>query len=152
MAAHMAYGSSGARDWFWVTAVTCTTAVATPDPLTHCTGPGIKVAPPYNLSSCIWVLNPLCHSGYSHPLIVYIFYCNTLQLGRNWGNRKINCKTISLLILGFCRGTMGQALGREKERKTLNKRHIWVHFPPNSSSWCNQSRPILVFQCIYVVF
>ena len=32
-----AYGSSWARDWIWVAAVTYTEAAAMPDPLTHCT-------------------------------------------------------------------------------------------------------------------
>ena len=45
MAAPTACGSSWARDWIRATAVIYTTAVATPDPLTHFTGLGITPAP-----------------------------------------------------------------------------------------------------------
>ena len=38
MATPVAYGSSWARDWIWTTAAIYTAAVATSDPLTHCTG------------------------------------------------------------------------------------------------------------------
>ena len=39
MAGPIEYGSSWARDWIQAT------AVATPDPLTHAAGPGIKPTP-----------------------------------------------------------------------------------------------------------
>ena len=42
MAVPTAYGSSCARDWIQATAVTYIAVVAMPDPLTHCTGPGIE--------------------------------------------------------------------------------------------------------------
>ena len=42
MATPIVYGSSLLRDRIGATTVTYTTAVATPDPLTHCTGPGIE--------------------------------------------------------------------------------------------------------------
>ena len=45
MATLMAYESSQARDWIWAAAVTYTAAVATPDPLTHCTRLGMEPAP-----------------------------------------------------------------------------------------------------------
>ena len=41
----MAYGSSWARNWLQEAAMTYATAAATPNPLTHCTGPGIEPAP-----------------------------------------------------------------------------------------------------------
>ena len=46
MAAPRAYGSSWARDGIQASAVTQATAVAMPDPLTHCTGSGIEPVPP----------------------------------------------------------------------------------------------------------
>ena len=52
-AAPAAYGSSQARDWLRATAATYATyatyaaAVAMPDPLTQCTGQGIRPTPPY---------------------------------------------------------------------------------------------------------
>ena len=42
MAAPAAYGSSRAKDKIQVTATTYAAAAATPDPLTHCAGPGIE--------------------------------------------------------------------------------------------------------------
>ena len=42
----MAYGSSQDRDWIFASAATYTAAAAVPDPLTHCTGMGIKPLPP----------------------------------------------------------------------------------------------------------
>ena len=45
MATPMAYGSSPARDQIQASALTDGTAAATPDPLTHCAGLGIKPAP-----------------------------------------------------------------------------------------------------------
>ena len=57
-----AYGSSQARDGIQATAATYTTAAATPDPLTHCTGQGIKPAPPPSavgsLAQCTTVGTP----------------------------------------------------------------------------------------------
>lgn len=41
----VAYGNSWARDRISATAVTCTTAAATQDLLTHCTSLGIKSTP-----------------------------------------------------------------------------------------------------------
>ena len=38
LVAYSVYGNSQSRDWIWATAVTYTTAAATLDPLTHCTG------------------------------------------------------------------------------------------------------------------
>ena len=49
MAVSMADGSSWARDWIQVTAVTYATPRAKPDPLTHCAGPGIKPMPQQQL-------------------------------------------------------------------------------------------------------
>ena len=46
MAAPAVYGRSWAKDWIGVTAVTCTTALATQDSLTHCAGLRIKPTPP----------------------------------------------------------------------------------------------------------
>ena len=46
IAAPAAHGSSVASDWIQATAITCTTAVAMPDPLTHCTSLGIEPMPP----------------------------------------------------------------------------------------------------------
>jgi len=46
MATVAAFGSSWARDWIQATVATYTTAMATPDPLIHCTGLGIEPAPP----------------------------------------------------------------------------------------------------------
>ena len=45
MAVPTAYGSSWARDWIQVTAATYATAVAIPDSLTHCAGPGTEAVP-----------------------------------------------------------------------------------------------------------
>jgi len=42
----MAYGSSWAKDWLQVAAMTYATAVAMLDSLTQCYRPGIKQAPP----------------------------------------------------------------------------------------------------------
>ena len=41
-----AYGSSQAKDWIRATAATYTTAMVTPDPLTHCIGPETEPKPP----------------------------------------------------------------------------------------------------------
>ena len=40
-----AYGSSQARDRIQATGATHATTAATPDPLTHCTRPGIEALP-----------------------------------------------------------------------------------------------------------
>ena len=45
MAAPEAYGSSQTRDCIHATAGTYATAVAMPDPLTHCAWPGIEPVP-----------------------------------------------------------------------------------------------------------
>ena len=46
MATPVAYGSSSARDWIWVTAATYTAAAAMLDPLTQWTMLGVKPMPP----------------------------------------------------------------------------------------------------------
>ena len=45
MAAPGTYGCFWARGWIGAVALTCSAAVATPDPLTHCARPGIKPKP-----------------------------------------------------------------------------------------------------------
>ena len=62
MTAPVAHGSSGARDWIPAATVTYSAAVAVPEPLTCCRGPGIKPMPWHNQSHCSWILNSLCHS------------------------------------------------------------------------------------------
>ena len=51
MTAPMAYGSSQVKDWIWATALTYTTAMAIPDPLTRCAGQGIEPVPLQQLES-----------------------------------------------------------------------------------------------------
>ena len=58
----MAYGTFWARDWIWAAAVIYSTAVTTPDSLTHCTGPGSNPCLCSSLSHCSWILDPLHHS------------------------------------------------------------------------------------------
>ena len=73
MAAFIAYGSSQARDWIWHAIATYTTGVATPDPLTHYTGLGIKPMPPQWLQ-LLWLdLNILCHSRNSDIYVMYFW-------------------------------------------------------------------------------
>ena len=54
MATPAAYGSSWARDWMWATAATY--AVAVLNPLTHCTGLGIKPTSLQWPQSLYWIL------------------------------------------------------------------------------------------------
>ena len=71
MAKPVAHVSSQARDRIWATAVTYAAAVAKPDPLTHCTGPGSEnTCLPSDLSHHNWILNPLHHGGNSNDIFI----------------------------------------------------------------------------------
>ena len=63
---HHGIWSCWARDWIQATVATYTTAVAMPDPLTHCAGPGIKPASWHAEMPLIL----LCHSGNSHIIFI----------------------------------------------------------------------------------
>ena len=75
MAALVAYGNSQARDRIQVTAVTCTTAVATPDPLTPCVSLGVKPTPPQWPGLLQQELQNEAYVGFSLLFFVYLFVC-----------------------------------------------------------------------------
>ena len=77
--------------WFQATSATYITAVATPDPLTHCMGKGIKPAPLQQPSCCSQVLNPLHHSrnsSYSNKVVIiscsWLIYFGDLKQPRGF--------------------------------------------------------------------
>lgn len=45
-------------------------------------------------------------------------------VGRELGIRKMSCKTVSLVILGFCRGVLGQAMEGEEEGDAEQKAYV----------------------------
>ena len=65
MAALTVYGSSWARGWIQNAAVTYTTAIATRDPLTHCTGWGSNPCLLSDQSHFSLILNPWHHNRFS---------------------------------------------------------------------------------------
>ena len=74
MVAHMAYGSSPARDWIRAAAVIYAAAAATLDPLTHCARLGSEPHLCSEPSHWSQILNPLFHGWNSkHFIFEYIF-------------------------------------------------------------------------------
>lgn len=61
----MAYENSQTRDQIQAIAVTYPAAAAMPNPLTHCTGPGIKSAS-WRCMSCVLVLQHTCGAVLHH--------------------------------------------------------------------------------------
>ena len=85
IATPVAYGSSQARGRIPAAAATYTTAVSTPDPLTHNTGWGSILCLHNNRNCCSQILNPLHHSGNSSILKQNDFTINILEkLIRDW--------------------------------------------------------------------
>lgn len=68
---HLAYCRSQARDWIQAptAAAIYAAAVATPDPSTHCTGPGIVASTATKL--LLLGSNPLGYGRHSPPLLTY---------------------------------------------------------------------------------
>ena len=62
---------SWARDGVWAPAVTYTTAVSRPDPLTHCARLGVD--PPLH-SDLSWIFHSLCHGGNSRIYCLSYLY------------------------------------------------------------------------------
>ena len=73
-----AYGSAWAGDWTWASAVTYTTAAATPNPSTHCMGMGIKPKPLQGPEPVQLIPDSPHHSGTSFP---FFFYLLVLSMG-----------------------------------------------------------------------
>ena len=69
MAAPPAHASSRGQG---ATVTTYSAGVATPDPLTHCTGLGMEPLPPQKMSCCRWILNP-------HWKLLCIFFLLVLK-------------------------------------------------------------------------
>ena len=81
-AAPKAYKSSQARDWTW--AIVVTIALATQDPLTHCTGLGIEPVPLQWPKPLQWILNPLCHSRNSYLPVSELEHQSAFSYFQTW--------------------------------------------------------------------
>jgi len=68
MAVPVAYGRSQAKDWIWAAAATYARSF---NPLRW--GKGLNQCLCSNLSHCSQIYNPLCHSGNSQDVVLFVF-------------------------------------------------------------------------------